>query len=184
MAVEHDESLAQLKHLLTRAPVLIFFDPSAPIEIETDSSKDGMGSCLLQNGHPIAFASRSLTKSEVNYAQIEKELLAILFACQKFHYYIYGVKNVKVCSDHKPLESIFKKSLQSVSPRIQRMLLKLLNYDLKVTYKPGKYLFIADTLSRAFLMESKDSRGIDLEYNVHSLTNYLPMSNEKKTCLK
>lgn len=105
-ASEHDESLRQLKHLLTNAPVLTFFDPSLPMEIETDASKNGIGSCLLQNGHPVAFASRSLTKSEINYAQIEKELLAILFSCQKFHYYVYGVKNVKVCSDHKPLESI------------------------------------------------------------------------------
>lgn len=64
------------------------------------------------------------------------------------------------------------------------MILKLLNYDLNVIYKPGKYLFIADTLSRAFLTKSEDSTQLNLEYNVHALSNYLPISNEKKDLLR
>ena len=84
----------------------------------------GLGACLMQDGHPVAYASRSLTPTEVQYAQIEKELLAIVFAMEKFETYLYGRK-VLVESDHKPLEAIFKKSLLSAPKRLQRMLLRL-----------------------------------------------------------
>ena len=71
----------------------------------------------MQDGHPVAYASRSLTPTEVQYAQIEKELLAIVFAMEKFETYLYGRK-VLVESDHKPLEAIFKKSLLSAPKRL------------------------------------------------------------------
>ncbi|VEN53148.1 unnamed protein product [Callosobruchus maculatus] len=178
---EHETSFTQLKHLLTQAPVLSYFDPSKSIEIETDSSKDGLGACLLQDGHPIAFASRSLNTTEQKYAQIEKEMLAIVFAVQKFHFFIYGLKNVRINSDHKPLEVIFKKDLASISPRLQRMRLRLLNYDLCVVYKPGKYLYIADTLSRAFLCEKGQKSDREFNFAVHSVIKNIPMSDERKT---
>ena len=76
---------------------------------------------LLQEGRPAATASRALTKAEKNYAQIEKECLSIVFACEKFHYYIYG-KSVKVESDHKPLEIISKKPIHTAPKRLQRMM--------------------------------------------------------------
>lgn len=63
---------------------------------------------FVQEGHPVTFASRSLNQTEQKYAQIEKETLAILFAVQKFHLFIYGL-DVKIHSDHKPLETIFRK---------------------------------------------------------------------------
>lgn len=81
-------------------------------------------------------------------AQIEKELLAIVYGHKKFHQYVYG-KEVEVESDHKPLESIFKKSLHQAPLRLQHMLLTLQRYNLKVTYKPGKEMHIADAPSRA-----------------------------------
>lgn len=65
----------------------------------------GLGCVLMQEGRPIAFASRTLSKSEVKYAQIEKELLAITFACDRFHFYLYA-REFTVESDHKPLESL------------------------------------------------------------------------------
>lgn len=68
-------------------------------------------SCILQEGHPISFASRCLTKSEVRYAQIEKELLSIVFAFEKFHYFVYGHQTT-VQTDHKPLLAIFNKDLE------------------------------------------------------------------------
>jgi hypothetical protein len=86
----------------------------------------------------VAYASRSLTTTERRYAQIEKECLAILFACERFDLYIYGRERVVVESDHKPLEVIFKKSLLTAPRRLQRMLLKLQKYNLDVSYKRGK----------------------------------------------
>ena len=107
----------------------------------------------MQDGIPVAYASRSLTKTEQNYAQIEKELLAVTFACNKFHDYIIG-KNVRVETDHKPLEVIMKKPLLMAPMRLQRMILQLQRYDLRLVYKKGSQLFIADTLSCAQLSET------------------------------
>ena len=65
----------------------------------------------MQNGQPVAYASRALTDTETRYAQIEKELLAIVFACDRFYAYIYGRDMVTVESDHQPLETIVRKPL-------------------------------------------------------------------------
>lgn len=97
------------------------------------------------------YASRALSGSESNYAQIEIELLAVVFATSKFSQYIYG-KTVIVQSDHKPLEAIFTKPLCKSLARLQRVLLQLQCYDLLVIYTPGKDVLIADTLSRAVAM--------------------------------
>lgn len=83
-------------------------------------------------------------------------------------------------SDHKPLESIFKKELSSATPRIQRMRLKLLRYNVTIKYKPGKYLFIADALSRAFLNNPDLKSNAEIEYSVHCVTKYLPISDKRK----
>ena len=90
----------------------------------------------------------SLNSAERNNAQIEKELLAKVYGCTKFHQYVYG-KKVKVQTGHKPLEALFKKTLFQAPQRLQRMMLRLQRYDLQVKYEPGKNLLIADTLSRA-----------------------------------
>ena len=104
----------------------------------------------MQQGRPVAFASRALTEAEQNYIQIEKEMFAICFACHKFHQYIYG-KSIDVHSDHRPLESILKKPSGKASPRLQRMMLQLQSYTLNVRYVPGKLMYVADTLSRAYI---------------------------------
>ena len=86
------------------------------VTIQCDASQGGLGATLLQEGRPVATASRALTRSEKNYAWIEKECLAIVYACEKFHYYIYG-KPVKVESDDKALEMIAKKPKPVVTLR-------------------------------------------------------------------
>ena len=77
------------KYLVTNAPVLTYYDMSKDLEIQCDSSKSGIGSVLLQGGRPIAYASRAMTPTEVLYAQIEKEMLAIVFSLHKFHQYTF-----------------------------------------------------------------------------------------------
>lgn len=89
----------------TGAPVLKYFDPKKSVVIHTDASKGGLGVFLLQDGHPIANESRACADTKKNYAQIEKELLAIVFSVNRFHQYVYGVK-VNAQSDHKTLETI------------------------------------------------------------------------------
>ena len=95
----------------------------------------------MQQNQPVAYASRAMSSSEIGYAQIEKELLAIVYGCQRFNMYTHGAE-IEVLSDHKPQESIFKKPLFKVPPRLQRMRLRLQKYHLKVRYVPGTFLHI------------------------------------------
>ncbi|XP_054723301.1 uncharacterized protein K02A2.6-like [Uloborus diversus] len=175
----HAAALSKLKEKIVSAPVLSIFDSSKSIVIQADSSKDGLGCCLLQEGRPVAFASRSLTNAEKGYAQIEKEFLSIVFATNKFHYLIYG-RPVEVLTDHKPLVSIMSKNVAHVmSPRLQRMKIKLLRYQLNLKYLPGKNMYIADLLSRSFLSEpvADDSEMTEL---VHCLKKYVQVSPDKQ----
>lgn len=149
---EHNREFEHLKNLIVAKPVLAFFDPNLPVTVQTDSSKDGLGSVLLQNNQPVAFASRALTPAEVRYSQIEKELLAIVFAVERFHEFVYG-RLVTVHSDHRPLESILKKDMDKISARLQRLRLRLLKYNVDVHYLAGKHMLVADALSRAYLLD-------------------------------
>ena len=79
-ADEHDKAVEKLKTTLTNSPVLQYFDPSVHTTIQSDASQHGLGACLLQKAQPVAYASRSLNSVENTCAQIEKELLAIVFA--------------------------------------------------------------------------------------------------------
>lgn len=162
---KHEAELSLLKILISTPPILKIFDPKKPIVIQCDASSEGLGCCLLQEGHPIAFASRCLTNSEKKWAQIEKELCAIVFAFQKFHYYVYGY-NVLVQTDHKPLIPIFSKHLDKVTARLQRMLLKLLKYHINITYLPGRDMLIADILSRSCSKEPVVDDP-EMEYVIH-----------------
>ena len=80
-----------------------------------------MGAVLLQDQQPIAYVSKSLTSTQQNYAQIEKEMLAIFFGCKKFHDYIYRLPKVDIETDHKPLVTILQKPLHTAPARLQRM---------------------------------------------------------------
>ena len=145
----------RLKQAVSATPVLRYYNLKEDVTIQCDASQRGLGAELLQGGQPVAYASRALTDTEVNYALIEKELLAIVFACERFDTYIYGRDCVRVQTDHKPLESIFRKELCTAPKRLrlQRMLLRLQKYTLDVTYLKGEKMLVADTLSRAYLPE-------------------------------
>lgn len=116
---EQGDALDKVKAYLMQAPVLQFYDQTKPLTIHCYASKDGLGACLLQEGRPLSYASRALTDPEKNYAQIEKELLAIVFATKQFHQYVYG-NTVTVQSDHNPLEILFKKHLSKAPAQLQR----------------------------------------------------------------
>lgn len=83
-------SFKQVKEILSATLVLKFFDPKEEVQIQCDTSDQGLGACLMQRGQPLAYASQSMTAIEVNFAQIEKEILAILFAVQRFEQCVYG----------------------------------------------------------------------------------------------
>lgn len=144
----HSNCIDSIKNILTSPQVLKPFNEKMPIVIQTDASQNGIGCCLLQNGSPIAYASRSMSETEQRYAQVEKELLAIIYSCRKFHYFIYGREAV-IKTDHMPLVALMEKEIHKIpSGKLQRMRIRLLNYRIKVEYLPGKFMFIADYLSR------------------------------------
>ena len=115
-----NSSFQKIKDLIakTAAQLLRYYGRTKPVVVQADASQRGLGTCLLQEGQPIAFASKSLTDTETRYTNIERELLAIVFTCQWFSTYVLG-RPFTLESDHKPLEMIDQKSLASAPPRLQ-----------------------------------------------------------------
>ena len=106
----------------------------------------------MQDGHPVYFASKSLTTAQQNYVAIELEALAVSWAVQKFHHYLYG-RPFMLQTDQKPLQAILSKSLVEATPCMQCLLLPTIPYDMTVKYIKGETNFIADCLSRALVVE-------------------------------
>ena len=145
---QQEKAFKEMKMLVTTAPVLKFYNVSEEVTIQCDASEKGSGATLMQNGQPIAFASRALSNIEQAYAQIEKESMSILFACERFDQYLHGCDLVTVITDHKPLVPIFANPIFGAP---KRLLLRLQKYRLKVKFCPGNKMHIADMLSRAYL---------------------------------
>lgn len=152
---DHNKAFQESKELLTTAPVLTHYNPKLPLIVACDASPQGVGAVLshkLENGdeRPVAFASRSLSKAERNYSQIDREGLAIQFGVKRFHRYIYG-RHFMLISDHKPLLGLFGEDRQippMASARVQRWALQLAAYEYTFQYKPGSMNANADALSR------------------------------------
>ena len=178
---EHEAEFKDIQSALTSSQILKHYDLSKEVKVSTDASNKGLGAVLYQKHEedwlPVHYGSRALTPTEQKYAAIEKEALGLVFGCQKFDEYIYSRK-ITLETDHKPLVSIQKKSLADVSPRLQRLMLKLQRWDIKMEWTKGKDLHIRDTLSRAYLKESKDDSELDeeIECHVNAVLEELPVS--------
>ena len=168
------ESFRKIKQLVSQAPVLQRYDMDKPVTIQCDASGKGLGAVLLQDNKPVCYASRALTDIETRYAPIETEMLAVVFACRKFHQYIYG-RSVTIETDHKPLQSISTKPLSQVPLRLQKMILNVRGYDVEIRYIPGSKQVLADTLSRASVHD--DDSGADEEFKAINLV--LSVSDER-----
>ena len=155
---QHSIAFNTVKKYLTESPVLKYCNVNEEVTIQCDASETGLGAVLMQKGQPVCYASRALTDTETRYAQIEKELLAIVWSCHKFDQYIYGRDIVHVESDHEPLQAVFKKPIQQSPKRLQRMRMALQNYSLDIQYKKGRLMFIADALSRAYRLTTEDAQ--------------------------
>lgn len=143
------EAFDKLKTLLTSSLTLGYYDVKAKTQLYADASPVGLGSVLVQfkNDEPkiISYASKSLSETEKRYCQTEKEALALVWAVERFHFYLFG-RSFELVTDHKPLEVIFSPKSKPCA-RIERWVLRLQSYRYKVIYKAGKNN-IADPLSR------------------------------------
>lgn len=146
---EFIETFAKCKALLTSSHVLQYPDFSQPFILTTDASNSAIGAVLSQGpigrDRPVAFASRTLCRTEENYSAIEKELLAIIWACKYFRPYLYGRK-FTLYTDHQPLTYAF--GTKTTNNRLIRWRLDLAEYQYDIRYKPGRQNVVADGLSR------------------------------------
>ena len=170
-----EEAFTKIKKAVSTAPVLKFVTPSEPVEGEGDASEKGIAFALMQEGQPVTYTSRSLTKAEQNYSQIEKDLLAQVFGMEHNHQCIYGRK-VTVWTDHKPLEIIAKKPLAAAPKRLQRLVMRLTQYDVEIKYRRGPEMYLADTLSRAYLPQEHYPGKADQEVERVRSVNFLSKS--------
>ena len=153
----HMENFQRLKMEISKTEALPYFNTSAETTLQTDASKKGLGACLIQNGKVVCYASRSLTKTELNYQNLEREALGTIWGMEKFHYFLYG-KEFTLETDQKPLVSIYKKHMVDISPRVQRLIVRSFPYQpFTVVYKKGRDIPVADALSRVTPMDPEDN---------------------------
>lgn len=155
------------RNILTSSDILQYPDFEKPFILTTDASNYAVGAVLSQGqigrDKPIAFASRTLNKSEENYSAIEKELLAIVWACRYFRPYLYGRK-FTLYTDHKPLT--YSLNLKDSNSRLIHWRLYLEEFDYEIKYRPGKQNVVADSLSR-----------VREELNANDVEEILPSSS-------
>ena len=160
---EQETAFKEAKRVLISQKVLIHYDARKPLILACDASPVGIGAVLSHQENdgserPIALASRTLTTAEQNYAQIEREGLAVVFGVTRFQEYIYG-RHFTLVSDHKPLQTLFNERngvSEMASARIQRWALKLSGYHYTFRHKPGIMNGNADGLSRLPLRGQPD----------------------------
>ena len=152
---ECSQAVKEAKQLLSSAPVLAHYDPALPIKMAGDASAYGIGAVISHvysdgSERPISFASRTLSPSEQNYSQIEKEALSLIYGIKKFHAYLYG-RRFTLVTDHKPLLTVLgpKKGIPPMAAaRLQRWAHLLSAYDYAIEFKPTQQHGNADGLSR------------------------------------
>ena len=134
-------SFDALKQAITSTDVMAYNNKNAETNLLVDGSPSGLGAILTQKQpdgdfRPVAYASRTLNAVERKYSQIEEEALAILWSIQRFEVYLYGI-DFTVYKDSRPLETVFSSSHDTISPHIQKWVLKLQSCTYSVKYKPG-----------------------------------------------
>lgn len=157
-----ERAFTEAKRMITSEQVLTHYDPALPVRLACDASPTGIGAVLshvMSDGseRPVAFASRSLTKTERRYAQIDKEALSIVWGVKRFHVYLYG-RRFTLITDHKPLTAIFhpERGVPAMTAaRLQRYALFLSGFDYIIEYKSTTKHCNADGLSRLPLQQKE-----------------------------
>ncbi|XP_055915467.1 uncharacterized protein K02A2.6-like [Eupeodes corollae] len=181
-----ERAFEEVKKILTSEPVLAIYDSNKETVISADSSSYGIGAVIRQRQldgklKPISYASRTLTECEKRYAQIEKEALALTWACERFQDFVIGIR-FHLETDHKPLVPIFTtKNLDDLTPRLQRLRMRMMRYDFSIFYTPGKDLIAADALSRQPLhvKDSENKLEEEIFAHVNLVIAHIPASDLK-----
>ena len=166
---ECKKAFNKLIELLASKPILAYPNFNEKFYLSTDASQVGIGAVLGQKDAKgfekvVHYASRSLNTAERNYSTIERELLAIIYATDKFKYYLYG-KKFTIITDHNPL--VYLNNITLASERLTRWRLKLAEYDFDIVYRKGKANANADAMSRVDPNDQQDP----IKDNIETLFN-------------
>ena len=185
---EQERAFETVKQMICGATSLRFYDPKKPVTVTADASSYGLGACILQQeGNkwlPVAFCSRTLTPAEQRYPMVEKEYLALVWACKRFAHYLVGLSGFFLLTDHKPLVPILtRKSIDEVPLRCQRLIQRLMRFNPEVRHVPGKEQYISDALSRNPLPmdpEIDSELGDAVQVHVDAVTSTWPANPARK----
>ena len=182
---DQEKAFVKVKAELTAHTVLAMYDPQADTKISADASSHGLGAVFLQKNkqewRPVDYASCAMSETETRYAQIEKEALATTWACEKFSTYILG-KHISIETDHTPLVPLL--GSKHLPPRVLKFRLRLMRFSYSIQHVPGKFLYTADTLSRA-LLRGKDidpqtlEKQSEVESFIATIASHLPASQQQ-----
>ena len=174
-----------MKDQLSSDQVLAHYDSTLPVRLACDASRYGVGAVISHlmpddTECPIAYGSRTLTKAEKNYAQIDKEAAAIIYGIKKFHPYIYGRKFTLI-TDHKPLTTIFSPKSSLPAARLQRWAIILSAYQYEVEFRATDKHANADCLSRLPLQITTEEDAITKDASLFNLQQIerLPVKADK-----
>jgi len=173
-----------VKKAMTSTGTLAYYDPELPTVVSSDASSYGIGGTIMQEQDgvlkPVAYVSRTMTAAEKRYAQIEKELLAVVWTCEKFSKYLVGMDFFRIITDHKPLVPIINDKDLDVAPvRCTRLLMRLMRYTGKAEHAPGASMVISDLLSRKPLQDQVSDTEEDVRYYALSAVISLPATTSK-----
>ena len=133
---QHEVSFKLVKREIANAPILAYYNPRKSTVLQTDVSIKGLGTCLLQDKRPVHFASKAPTEAQRGYVVIELESLAVAWAMEKFHHFLYANQFI-LETDWKLLETILSRSLNQATSHLQRIPIITFPYNFTVRYRPG-----------------------------------------------
>jgi hypothetical protein len=173
---QEEETFIRLKTLVSSDTVLAHFNAELETSVITDAGAVGVGAILVQKQidgclRPVHYSSRTLTQQENKYSQTEKEALGVVWACEKFHLFLYG-KPFTILTDHQPLKILYSQAGKP-SPRILRWTLRLQSYEFQIKHIPGN-INPADMLSNSpmKLDEEEEKNGKEMEVYINKLIAY------------
>ena len=175
-------SIEAIKQELSKPTVLALYKLEVTTKVCADASTFGLGAMLLQQQQesewkPVAYASCTMSKTKQRYSQIEKEALALVWACEKFSGYIIG-KRIHLETDHKPLVLLLSKThLDHLLPHVLRFRLRLMQFDYSISHVPDKFLYTTDALSYAPIDEIM-TEDCETEAMVQAVLSLFPGSND------